>query len=123
MPSILPGPIPRTVFDPGAIWVLPASLMTQMSRSKLSAFLASSSLQNTTNVSTLLHQSWRDSHENIVCLVFKNEMDLNTHIVSSFGAFTTTFGQADISHSRNHLERKKIVIILKKESFLIDDLK
>lgn len=41
----VPGPKPITVLDPGAICVLPASLMTHTSRSKLCAFSASFMLQ------------------------------------------------------------------------------
>ena len=45
-----PGPIARTVFDPGAIWVLPASFITQklMFNERASAFIVSISASSGT---------------------------------------------------------------------------
>ena len=45
-----PGPIARTVFDPGAIWVLPASFITQKLRfnERASAFIVSISASSGT---------------------------------------------------------------------------
>ena len=45
-----PGPIAKTVFDPGAIWVLPASFITQKFRfnERASAFIVSISASSGT---------------------------------------------------------------------------
>ncbi len=82
--SCLPGPTQRTVLEPGAIWVLPASLTTCVFRLSRAASAATFRLAGTTHRNTDIYS-----------------LNSATHKVCSSGAFTTTFMYPEFSHLRS----------------------